>query len=188
MANTEKADFGKRLIAYFIDYILIGLLMSVILLAFVVDYNQDFGAFITKFAVFIIAAFIVYGAKDFINGASVGKRIIGLGVKDAQGNVPPFYKLFLRNIFTMIWPLELIVLLVSKSHRKIGDMMMNTDVYVTSHKRKATTVIITVLLIFALGLLCFVSLIETAIKGDDSYKPPYNISARTARCGRPWAT
>jgi len=49
--------------------------------------------------------------KDIFGGASIGKRIMKIKVFDSQNKVPEFYKLVVRNITIIIWPIELIMAL-----------------------------------------------------------------------------
>jgi hypothetical protein len=64
----------------------------------------------------MFGAYILYCCKDIINGRSIGKRIFGLAVRvdNDNNNVPKISKLIIRNLFTFLWPIELILILVSK--------------------------------------------------------------------------
>lgn len=67
--------------------------------------------------------------KDIFKGASIGKRIFKLYVGNATKPIQPVkkYKLILRNITVLIWPIEAFLLL--KNGKRIGDYITNTTVY-----------------------------------------------------------
>lgn len=67
--------------------------------------------------------------KDIFKGASIGKRIFKLYVGNATQPIQPVkkYKLILRNITVLIWPIEAFLLL--KNGKRIGDYITNTTVY-----------------------------------------------------------
>ena len=72
--------------------------------------------------------FALYFCKDCINGRSIAKRILKLQVIDNKTEqVASPLKCFLRNIFCIIWPVEVIVTLINPS-RRIGDQVAGTKV------------------------------------------------------------
>lgn len=75
-----------------------------------------------------LIGFALYFCKDCINGRSIAKRALKLQVvENKSGNVAPPIKCFVRNIFCILWPIEVIVTLASPS-RRIGDMVAGTRV------------------------------------------------------------
>jgi uncharacterized RDD family membrane protein YckC len=91
--------------------------------------NFDFSSMLIRLIVCMVGAFVLYTCKDIINGRSIGKRIFGLAVRDDNFNLPIKSKLILRNIFTFLWPVELVFILISKQKKKIGDQLVHTDVF-----------------------------------------------------------
>ncbi|PKV49702.1 putative RDD family membrane protein YckC [Aquimarina sp. MAR_2010_214] len=70
----------------------------------------------------------IYFCKDCINGRSIGKRALKLQVvENLSGNVASPIRCFIRDIFCVIWPIEVIVTLANPS-RRIGDMVAGTKV------------------------------------------------------------
>jgi uncharacterized RDD family membrane protein YckC len=69
-------------------------------------------------------------AKDTIKGKSFGKLMQGLMVRDYKDNnkIPSFIRLFVRNIFLVILPVEILFLLFQKEKRRLGDIVANTIV------------------------------------------------------------
>jgi len=131
--NTElqKADFGKRLAAFLIDHVVLCIIGAIGAPFLLWDVHiNGFDRLWIVFPIFMFIIFFIYCFKDVIGGASIGKRIIGLVVicNDAT-TAPPKKRLFLRNVFSFLWPLELLMMLCSKRKSKIGDMLAGTDVY-----------------------------------------------------------
>jgi len=72
--------------------------------------------------------FIIYLNKDFAKGKSIAKRILGLRIVDHKtGETANEWQCFLRNIFTMLWPIEVLFTLFSPT-RKIGDYLASTHI------------------------------------------------------------
>lgn len=75
-----------------------------------------------------LIGFALYFCKDCINGRSIAKRAIKLQVvENKSGNVASPIRCFVRNIFCVLWPIEVLVTLVSPG-RRIGDMVAGTKV------------------------------------------------------------
>ncbi|RNC79651.1 MAG: RDD family protein [Balneola sp.] len=75
-----------------------------------------------------LIGFALYFCKDSINGQSIAKRILKLQVVDKRTEkaASPL-KCLVRNLFCMIWPIEVIMALVNPG-RRIGDMVAGTKV------------------------------------------------------------
>lgn len=66
--------------------------------------------------------------KDVNNGRSFGKNNAGLCVlSEKNEKVPSISILILRNLFYILWPVE-IMLLISNSKKRLGDYVMRTKV------------------------------------------------------------
>jgi uncharacterized RDD family membrane protein YckC len=80
----------------------------------------------TTISWFVVPMFAVYFCKDCINGRSPAKRILNIAVVDYRTNVSasPFQSL-VRNLFIVIWPVEVIVALFDQE-RRIGDRVAGT--------------------------------------------------------------
>jgi uncharacterized RDD family membrane protein YckC len=64
--------------------------------------------------------------KDFWRGRSIAKRLVGLQLIDvATGHSPSSVKCFVRNITLMLWPVEVLLLLIQPA-RRIGDYIVGT--------------------------------------------------------------
>ncbi|WP_171652804.1 RDD family protein [Paenibacillus foliorum] len=81
-------------------------------------------------------ALIITMFKDVVKGRSIGKRITNIAVIDRKriDQVPSTWRLILRNITLLIWPVELIYFLISG--KRIGDIIFNTEVVGVKVKAK----------------------------------------------------
>lgn len=146
--ELEKADVGMRIGAFIIDHVII---VTVLVCPFILftfsNIQKDPISAITMFPAFMAVAFWVYCLKDIINGASLGKRALGLTVRNSAdtSEKPTVLKLFLRNILTFIWPVEFLVLVCSAKKIKLGDQIAGTDVYKLTKKPKIAIIVITVI-------------------------------------------
>lgn len=126
----RKASVGQRLGAFLIDHCIFSFIF---VFAFVfASFGMQTGQALTLLYIFVFAAaFLVFGLRDAIKGQSIGKRALGIGVRDVSDNfaVPPVSRLFLRQILTFIWPIEFFALIFSSKSRKIGDKIAGTGVY-----------------------------------------------------------
>jgi len=116
--------------------------------------------------------FIIYSLRDIVRGNSLGKYLLGIAVRNPKDitAIPPISKLFLRNIFTVFWPVELLVLVCSAKKTKIGDKITGTEVYHISNKSKTPAIVVTVVLVASVFVGALVFGISAIIKNDSSYK------------------
>ena len=138
MAIEQKdVNVGTRLVSMLIDHFamtmvamvfFIPMIMSDLLSMFNLTHEHtemDFGG--TLFYVWLVG-FALYFCKDTINGRSFGKRITKTQVvNNNTGQVASPLKCFIRNIFCVIWPVEVIVSLINPS-RRIGDIVAGTKI------------------------------------------------------------
>ena len=123
-------------------------------------------------AVAVLVGFFLYFAKDSVKGVSPGKWVMGIGVRDEASlyEVPSFGRLFLRNIFIIIWPVEGIVLAVDPEKKRLGDKVAKTQVVENEKKANRLTRIVTV---GCLGVAFFAFvflLVGSTIKSSEAYQ------------------
>src|SRR5258708_3059395 len=105
----------RRIAAFIIDHFALTFLMvAVIFLALGPGYLDDNngGKMALTMSAVMVPGFILYFAKDSINGISLGKWVMGIMVRDENDpqEIPSVGRLFIRNLFILIWPVEFIVL------------------------------------------------------------------------------
>ncbi len=116
-ASAPKADAGSRIGAYLIDVVLIALVGWIPILGWIV----------------ILAYLLTRDALPFLDGQSIGKKLLGLRAVDENGaaltgNYGPSV---VRNVVLLIpfFPLvELIVLLTNAETLRLGDQWGKTRV------------------------------------------------------------
>lgn len=128
----EKASFAKRFLAFLVDYLILGIIQSVIIGIIVVANIKNFSG--SLLAIAIITATLITSLilliKDIMNGTSLGKKIFKLGIRETNDwtTVPSKMKLIVRNLFILVWPVEFILLVLGKE--RLGDSLTKTNVYV----------------------------------------------------------
>lgn len=114
---------NKRIEAFVIDIIVSFIASSLFLLISIVLSNSMLWM---SFALAIIYSFLF--CKDVNDGKSIGKRKVGLCIlSENSESVPSTIRLILRNIFYILWPIEL-VLFFCNSGKRLGDLVMQTKV------------------------------------------------------------
>jgi hypothetical protein len=74
----------------------------------------------------MIPLFVIYFCKDCIGGRSAAKRILKLAVVDKNsGAAASSLQCVVRNLFVIVWPVEVIVALFNQQQR-IGDRVART--------------------------------------------------------------
>ena len=85
----------------------------------------------------LAVVFALFLCKDLVNGQSIGKRLYKLKVVDDKGNEPTPWRLYLRNVFAIVFFIEAIFLL--SGSKRAGDIACNTRVVSSlDEPRKAT--------------------------------------------------
>lgn len=171
--KLETAGIGMRIGAFIIDhFIIVAVLVCPSILFTFSHIQSDPAKAWTMFPVLMLMAFLVYFLKDIINGASLGKRALGLTVRSNldTSEVPSVPKLFLRNILTFVWPIEFLVLICGAKKTKLGDQIAGTNVYRVSKKPKLVIIVVSAILATAIFTASLFFGISSIFKNDDSYK------------------
>lgn len=187
MSDIENSNFGdfnnplivssrkRRIVAFILDhFILTFVIVSIIFVFMGPNYldNINSGKTLSSILFGLIIGCGIYFSKDCYKGISPGKWIMGIMVRDEiiRNKIPSFGKLFLRNIFILIWPIEFIVLALSDNKKRIGDVLAKTLVLKNPNKPKK---LLRILSFIGVGILFFIFLftfIANAMKNSDAYK------------------
>jgi len=135
-----QVDSGKRLASMILDHMFmtfIGMLFVIPLFTIQMSalvnagHNPvDLNVFSSPFIYIAITGFVLYFCKDSINGRSIGKRILKLQVVNNATDAPASpVQCLVRNLFCIIWPIEVLVTL-GNPNRRIGDYVAGTKVVV----------------------------------------------------------
>ena len=173
--TLTKASRKRRIAAFIIDLFVFSFLMSGIVFLILgpnfIDEN-NFVKMSTIMTIVMIPGFILYFAKESIKGISFGKWIMGIMVRVETdvNSIPTFWKLFIRNLFLMIWPIEFLASVFDKNKRRIGDKVTNT-VVLKNPDRATKTYRIIALVAIGLVLYGFTALFSgVVLKSSEAYK------------------
>lgn len=90
---------------------------------------------VSKWAFYVML--VPYLNKDFLQGRSPAKRLLGLQLQEVNGAPANELRAFLRNVTALMWPVE-VLLIVAGSQKRLGDYLAGTRV-VTGASTMATT-------------------------------------------------
>jgi uncharacterized RDD family membrane protein YckC len=137
MTTEQKTNAGTRIGSMLLDHIAMTFIAMIFFVprmisgfstAFEINHEQTNPDIFGGLSYVGLIGFALYFCKDCINGRSIAKRALKLQVVDNKsGNVASPIKCFVRNIFCILWPIEVIVTLANPS-RRIGDMVAGTRV------------------------------------------------------------
>lgn len=173
--DLTVATRKRRIAAFLIDHVTLTFLMvSIAFLILGPDFidSDDSERIGTVLKSVLIPGFLVYFSKDVVKGISIGRWIMGIMIRDqADTNVIPSpVRLFVRNLFIVVWPLEFLVLAFNKNKKRLGDQVAKTVVVNNPNKPKRAIRILTLL---AIGFIffAFTSLLTSSvIKNSEAYK------------------
>lgn len=173
--NVVLASRTRRIIAFLIDHVVMTFLMvSIVFLALGPGFmdDDDSGKFMSTLLVAGLPTFLLYFAKDSIKGISVGRWILGIMVRDSNNpdHIPRFGRLLVRNLFLIIWPVEFIVLALSKERKRLGDRTTETIVVNNPNKPGKLPRIIALVAVGATFFLFAYLFAGTAMKNSEAYK------------------
>jgi uncharacterized RDD family membrane protein YckC len=165
----------RRIVAFMIDHLVLSFLLVftvfIVLGPNFIDKENPSKMMTTMFAV-MLPGFVLYFSKDSIKGMSLGKWIMGLMVRDEKNTneIPSFGRLFLRNLFVVIWPIEFIVLATSDQKRRLGDKVAKTIVVKNPNK---PTKLPRLLTLIGIGVFIFTFMllfVGNTMKNSEAYK------------------
>lgn len=165
------ASRKSRIFAFMIDYIILSAIFGMLNIKFIINPETETELLLFLFFVGMAIFLLIFSFKDAFKGRSIGKWIIGIGVRE-KGNlneIPSIPKLFLRNLILPLGFIEFLVLALNKDKQRIGDRLANTVVIKTKEMsilKKIIVVLSTVVLIF----LFMFALILMMLKSSDAYK------------------
>jgi uncharacterized RDD family membrane protein YckC len=135
--TEQKINAGNRFASMILDHFImtsaamifaIPGMVSGFVSAFKISHEQTNPDLFGNMSYVMIIGFAIYLCKDSINGRSPAKRILKLQVVDNNtGKAASPIKCFVRNIFCIVWPIEVIIALANPP-RRIGDFVAGTKV------------------------------------------------------------
>jgi len=111
----------KRCVALIIDLIILGFLSGVLGLIYEKT-NSNYSIDLT----YVILTIFAFKDTIYQNG-SIGKHLLKLKITDVSKKKEHFFlRKIIRNITSIIWPLEVIILLIMK--RRLSDLILGLDI------------------------------------------------------------
>lgn len=151
-SGSGVSGLGRRSIAFVIDVMLMVcaalFLYSLVGLAV----PMDNGVMAMILVPFLLAGFVYVAGAPLLLTNSFGKYLLRIRVADEVGGGKPSAKQCLfRGLLLMLWPLEGLVVLVSKNKKRIGDRLAGTLV-VLEEGRRPGRIVRVVLAVVVLGV------------------------------------
>ncbi len=134
--TIQKISTGGRLAAMLLDHFFMTMLATLFFIPGIIsDFSNAFRVSHEQVSPDILGGpwaylgmlgFALYFCKDIVNGRSLAKRLLKLQVVDnTTGEVASPMQCFVRNLFCIIWPVEVIIAL-SNTSRRLGDQVAGT--------------------------------------------------------------
>lgn len=173
--NFEKASRKRRIAAILIDHFVFCFLMVMVTFLIIGPSFVDEEGFSNKFHTYGLYIFIlgilIYFNKDMVNGISIGRWITGTAVREMQDYqlIPSRIKLFIRNVFIVIWPIELVVLALSDNKQRIGDKITKTEVIKNPNPPRLSLRLSALIGIGLIFIVSTLTLTGSMLKGSEAY-------------------
>jgi len=171
----------KRLVAFIIDYSVIMLfLMSLNPLFLPQEWDRlPFKAVIVALVPLYLLGIVSFFCKDILFGTSIGKAFLGLRVSniDEEFSLPDTKRLIVRNLYLLVFPVELYFLMTNKYCQRLGDRKVGTIVVERKRPpavRAVTTRVLGLLLILSSVWLLYVIITPIGIKKSVGYNLSMN--------------
>ncbi|MHC5310903.1 RDD family protein [Myroides sp. LJL116] len=174
-SNFIKASKKRRIAAFLIDHFVITFfIVAILFLCYAEELiNEDSPeAIIPILLSVLLPGFILYFAKDSYQGISLGKWIMGIMVRDQNNlnKVPSFGRLFLRNLFLIIWPIEFLILATNKQNQRLGDTLTKAVVLKNPIRSSKSSRIIALVSVVILFFVFMIFIGASMVKNSDAYK------------------
>jgi Predicted membrane protein/domain len=185
--ENKPINVGTRLTAMILDHFIMTIIAMVFFIPYFIssfthlfvdsDEPMDFNFMQGPKAYVALFGFALYFCKDCINGRSIAKRILKLQVVDNKtGEVATPLQCFVRNIFCILWIIEVIVAITNTS-RRIGDRvagtkLVNYDSSLDQPKPNAGKIALPVIISYGLTLL-----LTSLLPSVSFAKPNYSVTS-----------
>ena len=141
MNRLNQASLSARMGAFMIDFLLSAMIQAFLYLPFImiplVQREISSPEIVSRNMWITLISFMYLVFRDVTKGRSIGKRALHLQVLSENAERASIAHLILRNIFTVIYPVEAIWLLVTSGRTRLGDIVARTGVYAISNERTA---------------------------------------------------
>jgi len=140
--DYEIAGLGPRIVARLLDGVLFGLIIIAAVIAGILSHLEEISAIATIVVFVILYVFYDLLCEIFMNGQSIGKKIMKIKVISLDGGRPSVGQYMLRWLFRIVdFSLTsglcgLISVAVSEKNQRVGDMVAGTALISTKPNTK----------------------------------------------------
>src|SRR6476659_1870971 len=130
----DLASLGERIVATIIDLVILVGYAIVIGMFTNLSKGLDYKYGWVYMFLFLPVTFYSLLCETFLNGQSVGKKVMGVKVVSLNGNPASFGQYLIRWLFRLVdlwigsFVLAVIVIAVTEKHQRIGDIVAGTAV------------------------------------------------------------
>jgi uncharacterized RDD family membrane protein YckC len=130
----DLASLGERMVAAIIDIVILAGYIILIQLFGTFSgglFNSDIG-WITFFIIMLPVTFYSLLSETYLNGQTVGKKVMGIKVISLSGNQPAFSQYLIRWLFRLVdlWSsgfvLAIVMIAATEKHQRLGDLVAGT--------------------------------------------------------------
>lgn len=171
--DVELAPLGDRILAYFIDSLIQGAYLFVVMIVFSGAIGATSGASWTMVVLlFLLLPFIFYHLlfEVYNDGQTIGKKSMRIKVASVHGGDVSFASYLLRWLFRLVdlsltsGVAALIAISVTENNQRLGDLVANTTVIKTRQKVR----------------LQDLSYVETAVEHEVTYPEAVHLTPEEA--------
>lgn len=135
----NPAGWCRRLAAFLMDWYILSMvlaLLSMIFMDSLVRLIPGSSLFVWMWLLVAMGATVMFVGRDIFDGVSIGRFAAGIVVRDADipRRSPGSFRLLVRNLFTLLWPFDLVWMLMRRDGRRLGDRFTRTVVLYSSQR------------------------------------------------------
>lgn len=172
MENKTKGITIKRFLAFIFDFAYIMLLVFTVFMLFGLIFKLDSDSYQNFMSYLLLIAIISYMLLgELVLKNTLGKYLLGIEIVDNERlKRPPLPSFIKRGLLKIIFPVEGLFLLLSKSNKRLGDLWGKTIVInkETNKLKPSVRIIIGIVVLIAL-VFSFRILMGFAVKKTDFY-------------------
>lgn len=151
--NYRIASLGDRIVAQLLDFLILGgyVFATILLWAYILDTfsNSDYFFPVAMMIILYLPMFLYdFICEVFLNGQSLGKKIMKIKVVKIDGSQPSIGSYFLRwiikpiDVFFSQGAVAIITILINGKGQRLGDLAANTTVIKLKQQVKLEDILI----------------------------------------------
>ncbi|PZX19453.1 RDD family protein [Breznakibacter xylanolyticus] len=135
----NPAGWCRRVAAFLLDLFILALVLMLLAMIFMdslVRLVPGSSLFSWVWLLVAMGAIGMFLCRDAFDGVSIGRFASGIVVRDVfiPHRSPGTFRLMLRNLFALLWPLDLLWVVMRRDGRRLGDRFARTVVLYSSQR------------------------------------------------------